>query len=146
QTEFEQQQKRVKFLGTLLDRSPRNHDRDGSQERGENHEPETDAVESDVVVNLRILDPDTVMHELEAGGIAVKTTNQADRDDKRNERHRHREGADQRGVIARNQKRDKEADQRQDDDDVEQIHRGPPVIPAAIAAISKTDPKTTHVA
>ena len=67
QPEFQQQQKREELFDAVVDGVPRKQNRDRRQERGKNDQPQAQAIDADVIVNLRILDPDHVGDELLAG-------------------------------------------------------------------------------
>ena len=80
EAEFEQQQEGEEFLDLVVDGFPREQDGDGRQERGEDDQPETEAVDAHVIVDFGILDPDEVGDELLAGLAGLKSEGEPERE------------------------------------------------------------------
>ena len=66
QPEFEQDQKGEELFDAMVDGLPRHQNRNRREEGGQQHQPERQAVQADVVVNRRRRDPDAVVNESKA--------------------------------------------------------------------------------
>ena len=64
QPKFQQQQEGEEFLFAVLNVIPGKHNGDGRQKGGQDDEPETQAIDADMIVNLGRSDPDYVGDKL----------------------------------------------------------------------------------
>ena len=121
--------------------TPGNQYRDGCQESRKNNQPQAQAVDSDVPVNIRIRNPDDIVNELLAGLAGLKAGDQAQREHEREQRNNQREGSREMFLFTRNEQRDQEPCGRQRDQSFQKVHRVTPM-----TTITTTAPITTHVA
>ena len=123
ETEFQQQEEGEKLFGAVLDVTPRDQDRDGSQERRQNDQPEAQTVDADMPVDLGIGDPNRVTDELLAGLSRLISRSQPQGEHKREQRDAESHHADQLILRPGDQKSQDETDAGDGDQEIEKIHR-----------------------
>jgi len=143
QAKFEQQEQGVEFLDAFADVSPGNEDADGRQQRGEQHEPEAEAIQAHVITDLGRADPRQVGHEGELATRPV-TRCQSERKEEGRGGESQRQAPQRFFVFPRQQEHDQETGQRKKQDCIQQVHRAPPARPAA--SKSRNDPSNTQAA
>src|SRR6185369_3578201 len=127
EAEFQQQQEGVEFLATILDGVPGNQHAQRGEERGEQDQPQADAIHRDRKVNVGRADPRYVEQELFARYLAVEPEKQSERGDEDGDRTDQRPQATALpGRSARDCESDKERDQRECEYQGEEVHRGSP--------------------
>src|SRR6185437_6509887 len=146
ESKFEQQEKREELFHAAVDAAPRDENANGRKKRGENDQPQAEAVERDVIANRRTVDPRYVRFEhICAGASKPEWRNESERSNESQERDDQCEHANRAGPLLRDEQRQDESDQRQEEDGIEEIHyRAPPMMPIAIR--TRTEPSTTQVA
>ena len=91
---LEDEHRDPELLRPLLDRAPRRGQREGAQERGEQHEQEADAVHADVVGDAEGRHPARPLLELRVGSATVEgqVEGHGEREDRHRDRERHHAG------------------------------------------------------
>ena len=108
---LEDEQRDDELAHLLVDREPRARDDDGHEERGEQDEPQRDAVDAQVKAHAQRLDPRDVHDVGEAGGVEAE---QAEGDEERERRQRERGPLQQPDFFLREHEEQDRAGERQE--------------------------------
>ena len=151
QRRFQNQQQDEKFLHPLVNRLPRNQHAQRREKCGEHHQPQRNAVDPHVVVNVRSRNPLPVDLILKTGLSAMEINRQMQRQHKRQQRNDQRENADV-AIPARQQHQQQSARQRNerhqrknDGAEIVRAHRAPIHI-QIMKAITTAEPAAIHPA
>ncbi len=107
-----QQEEEVKLLGARRDGGPAGQHTERREEACEHDQPQRDAVHTQVVVDVGVLNPEIVFDELERAGAVVVVKRQVKRE--RKGQQREREGRPRDQLAGARQQRDHQRAQRRD--------------------------------
>ena len=98
--DFQQQQHHEELFHAMLDAAPRSQNRNGRQERSQQHEKHADAVGAKVIVNRRCGDPLGEFFELISGSADGHAAQQDQRKEKFCDGHKHGDSANEFVIVA----------------------------------------------